>query len=221
MKNTTIIFQVCPHTTTTIQHRTVNFALLIEEERLSIYFRGRPKKNRPRRKNITNTTTTTSSINTTIMGSASFSLLSSMMSKSQSLFLILLVLCYLEMGTTLVSASEATVVEAKIHDATGSTVNNNNQDDNDFKPDMKYLTESYQRLKRKASKKDHVCDSAPNKNLCLPKSYSKFELPLPDRVNTVEIGIDIIDVLRINDKVSFQNFISHTLLTFSGYLYKS
>ena len=130
------------------------------------------------------------------------------MSKSQSLFLILLVLCYLEMGTTLVSASEATV-EAKIIDA-GSTVNNN-QEDNDFKPDMKYLTESYQRLKRKApSKKDHVCDSAPNKNLCLPKSYSKFELPLPDRVNTVEIGIDIIDVLRINDKVSFQNFICHT-----------
>ena len=207
MKNTTIIFQVCPHTTTTttIQHRTVkNFALLIDEERLSIYFRGRPKT-RPRRKNITTNTTTTSSINTTIMGS-SFSLLSSM-SKSQSLFLILLVLCYLEMGTTLVSASEATV-EAKIHDATGSTVNNNNQDDNDFKPDMKYLTESYQRLKRKASKaKDHVCDSAPNKNLCLPKSYSKFELPLPDRVNTVEIGIDIIDVLRINDKVSFQRFI--------------
>ena len=89
-------------------------------------------------------------------------------------------------------------------------VKNDNQE-NDFKPDMKYLTESYQRLKRKApSKKDHVCDSAPNKNLCLPKSYSKFELPLPDRVNTVEIGIDIIDVLRINDKVSFQNFICHT-----------
>ena len=202
MKNTTIIFQVCPHTTTTIQHRTVNFALLIEEERLSIYFRGRPKKNRPRRKNITNTTTTTSSIinNTTIMGSSSIS--SSSMSKSQSLFLILLVLCYLEVGTILASAEATT--ETKIPDV------NNNQE-NDFKPDMKYLTESYQRLKRKASKaKDHVCDSAPNKNLCLPKSYSKFELPLPDRVNTVEIGIDIIDVLRINDKVSFQNFISHT-----------
>ena len=196
MKNTTIIFQVCPHTITTIQHRTVNFALLIEEERLSIYFRGRPKKNRPRRKNITNTTTT-SSINTTIMGS-SFSLLSSM-SKSQSLFLILLVLCYLEVGPTLASAEATT--KTKIPDV------NNNQE-NDFKPDMKYLTESYQRLKRKASKaKDHVCDSAPNKNLCLPKSYSKFELPLPDRVNTVEIGIDIIDVLRINDKVSFQKFI--------------
>ena len=195
MKNTTIIFQVCPHTITTIQHRTVNFALLIEEERLSIYFRGRPKT-RPRRKNITNTTTT-SSINTTIMGS-SFSLLSSM-SKSQSLFLILLVLCYLEVGPTLASAEATT--KTKIPDV------NNNQE-NDFKPDMKYLTESYQRLKRKASKaKDHVCDSAPNKNLCLPKSYSKFELPLPDRVNTVEIGIDIIDVLRINDKVSFQKFI--------------
>ena len=200
MKNTTIIFQVCPHTITTIQHRTVNFALLIEEERLSIYFRGRPKKNRPRRKNITNTTTTTTSSiinNTTIMGSSSIS--SSSMSKSQSLFLILLVLCYLEVGPTLASAEATT--KTKIPDV------NNNQE-NDFKPDMKYLTESYQRLKRKASKaKDHVCDSAPNKNLCLPKSYSKFELPLPDRVNTVEIGIDIIDVLRINDKVNFQNFI--------------
>ena len=48
---------------------------------------------------------------------------------------------------------------------------------------------------------DHLCATAPNKNLCLPKSYSKFELPHTDSVNVVEIGIDIIDVLRINDKV--------------------
>lgn len=52
-------------------------------------------------------------------------------------------------------------------------------------------------------KKEHTCDDSPNKNLCLPKSYSKFELPFTDSVNVVEIGIDIIDVLRINDKVSF------------------
>ena len=64
----------------------------------------------------------------------------------------------------------------------------------------KYLVESYERMKR--TSKDHVCDSAPNKNLCLPKSYSKFELPHTEQVNVVEIGIDIIDVLRINDKVS-------------------
>ncbi len=48
---------------------------------------------------------------------------------------------------------------------------------------------------------DHQCANAPNKNLCLPKSYSKFELPHTEDVNVVEIGIDIIDVLRINDKV--------------------
>ena len=45
------------------------------------------------------------------------------------------------------------------------------------------------------------CEHAPNKNLCLPKTYSKFELPDTDGVNVVEIGIDISDVLRINDKV--------------------
>jgi len=46
------------------------------------------------------------------------------------------------------------------------------------------------------------CDHAPNKQLCLPPAYSKFELPFTDTVNVVEIGIDILDVLRINDKVS-------------------
>ena len=45
------------------------------------------------------------------------------------------------------------------------------------------------------------CAHAPNKNLCLPPSYSKFELPHTESVNIVEIGIDISDVLRINDKV--------------------
>ena len=50
-------------------------------------------------------------------------------------------------------------------------------------------------------KRSGSCDHAANKNLCLPKSYSKFELPFTDSVNVVEIGIDISDVLRINDKV--------------------
>ena len=84
-------------------------------------------------------------------------------------------------------------------------------------PDMsgswKYLVDSLERMKRGSgeygrsrSRKEHTCDDSPNKNLCLPKSYSKFELPFTDSVNVVEIGIDIIDVLRINDKVStFQN----------------
>lgn len=49
------------------------------------------------------------------------------------------------------------------------------------------------------------CEHAPNKNLCLPKTYSKFELPDTDGVNVVEIGIDISDVLRINDKVRHKN----------------
>ena len=72
----------------------------------------------------------------------------------------------------------------------------------------KYLVDSLERMKRSSSehgrrsRKEHTCDDSPNKNLCLPKSYSKFELPFSDSVNAVEIGIDIIDVLRINDKIS-------------------
>ena len=50
-------------------------------------------------------------------------------------------------------------------------------------------------------KLDDICAHAPNKHLCLPQSYSKFEAPFSDPVNVVEIGIDISDVLRINDKV--------------------
>ena len=76
----------------------------------------------------------------------------------------------------------------------------------------KYLLESLERLKRSPgggrSKKEHTCDDSPNKNLCLPKSYSKFELPFTDSVNVVEIGIDIIDVLRINDKVRYISRVS-------------
>ena len=58
-----------------------------------------------------------------------------------------------------------------------------------------------------AIKASGVCDHAPNKMLCLPEDYSKFELPFVDTVNVVEIGIDISDVLRINDKVWNVQFI--------------
>ena len=61
--------------------------------------------------------------------------------------------------------------------------------------------QAHDRMKRGVKAKEHMCADAPNKNLCLPKSYSKFELPFTESVNVVEIGIDIIDVLRINDKV--------------------
>mgnify|MGYP001168360106 CR=1 FL=1 len=72
----------------------------------------------------------------------------------------------------------------------------------------KYLVDSLQRMKRSSengrsrSRKEHTCVESPNKNLCLPKSYSKSELPFSDSVNAVEIGIDITDILRINDNVS-------------------
>ena len=48
------------------------------------------------------------------------------------------------------------------------------------------------------------CERSRNRNLCLPPTYSKFELPFVDEVNVVEIGIDISDVLRIDDKVSIR-----------------
>ena len=40
-----------------------------------------------------------------------------------------------------------------------------------------------------------------NNNICIPEDYNKFDLPLPDTVNFIDVGIDITDVLRINDKV--------------------
>ena len=49
---------------------------------------------------------------------------------------------------------------------------------------------------------ERVCSETASQPLCLPPTYSKFELPFPNSVNVVEIGIDISDVLRINDKVS-------------------
>ena len=40
-----------------------------------------------------------------------------------------------------------------------------------------------------------------NRNLCVFPDYNKFDLPVPEGVNMIDIGIDITDVLRINDKV--------------------
>ena len=34
------------------------------------------------------------------------------------------------------------------------------------------------------------------------KVWVQFDLPFPTKPNTIDIGIDITDVLRINDKVS-------------------
>ena len=43
--------------------------------------------------------------------------------------------------------------------------------------------------------------SVVNNNLCIPVEYNKFDLPLLDTVNFIDVGIDITDVLRINDNV--------------------
>ena len=73
---------------------------------------------------------------------------------------------------------------------------------------------------RSALQPPGLCDHAANKQLCLPPEYSKFELPFADSVNVVEIGIDILDVLRINDKVRsvvlfIEFYWSYFLLNFS------
>jgi hypothetical protein len=44
------------------------------------------------------------------------------------------------------------------------------------------------------------CDSGGNQLACLPKNYSKFELPVKQGVNDITVSIDIDEVLRINDK---------------------
>ena len=44
------------------------------------------------------------------------------------------------------------------------------------------------------------CSEKNELSACLPKSYSKFELPIKGGVNKMKIHIDIIEVLRINDK---------------------
>ena len=81
----------------------------------------------------------------------------------------------------------------------------NNENNNNNYPELKNLS----RLKRD----DSSCDHAANKYLCLPLTYSKFELPHTDSVNVVEIGIDISDVLRINDKVNKDQFRHHFMST--------
>ena len=97
-----------------------------------------------------------------------------------------------------------------------------------FRPEKKWklncqILKAHDRMKRGVKSKEHMCADAPNKNLCLPKSYSKFELPFTESVNVVEIGIDIIDVLRINDKVRIYCSFIHTgipLLSFRMVLIK-
>ena len=48
-------------------------------------------------------------------------------------------------------------------------------------------------------------EEASRNHLCLPRDYNKFDLPHPGTVNIIDIGIDIVDVLRINDKVSHRH----------------
>lgn len=60
---------------------------------------------------------------------------------------------------------------------------------------------------------DMVCqykdDEVTNNHLCLPADYNKFDLPYRDRTNIIDIGIDITDVLRINDKEYSVEFSSY------------
>ena len=50
------------------------------------------------------------------------------------------------------------------------------------------------------NKNEFRCSEKNELSVCLPKSYSKFELPIKKGVNKMKIAIDIIEVLRINDK---------------------
>jgi len=63
------------------------------------------------------------------------------------------------------------------------------------------------------SEADLVCvyedGKVTNKHLCLPHDYNKFDLPFPNQVNPIDIGIDITDVLRINDKEYSVEFSSY------------
>ena len=53
------------------------------------------------------------------------------------------------------------------------------------------------------SKEELMCNKniSLNSHLCLPTDYNKFDLPFSNNINIIDIGIDIVDVLRINDKV--------------------
>ena len=43
------------------------------------------------------------------------------------------------------------------------------------------------------------CSPGNSKSICLPETYSKFELPNTEKTNKIGISIDIDEVLRIND----------------------
>ena len=43
------------------------------------------------------------------------------------------------------------------------------------------------------------CSPGNSKSICLPDTYSKFELPNTEKTNKIDISIDIDEVLRIND----------------------
>ena len=64
---------------------------------------------------------------------------------------------------------------------------------------------------RSRSREEVVCDKnlSSSKHLCLPRQYNKFDLPFPGAVNTIDIGIDIVDVLTINDKEYSVEFSSY------------
>merc|ERR1719410_2555541 len=55
---------------------------------------------------------------------------------------------------------------------------------------------------RARDREEVICnpEEASRNHLCLPRDYNKFDLPHPGTVNIIDIGIDIVDVLRINDK---------------------
>ena len=55
-----------------------------------------------------------------------------------------------------------------------------------------------------------------NTNLCLFPDYNKFELPIKNGVNIIDIGIDITDVLRINDKASHRFLVILSRANFPG-----
>merc|ERR1719210_1892264 len=44
------------------------------------------------------------------------------------------------------------------------------------------------------------CEDGKRKLLCLPQEYSKFDLPHRNDFNEIEIGLEISDVLKIDDK---------------------
>ena len=51
-----------------------------------------------------------------------------------------------------------------------------------------------------AAKGGFRCNSEKKVSACLPKEYSKFDLPQKTNTNKIRVTIDISEVLRINDK---------------------